>query len=67
MGLINIIIIAFVILILVITFVNYPSLSMKFFSAAGESVGVVLDKGMDMIGGWISNWNKGAKENGGGR
>lgn len=62
MGLLNIIVIALVILILVITFVNYPSLSMKFLKATGESAGHVLGIAKDIIGGWISDWNTKAKE-----
>ena len=63
MGLLNMIIATFVILILVMTFVNYPSLSIKFLKAAGESAGKVLGVAKDMVGSWIKDWNSKAGDN----
>ena len=67
MSLINIIAVVFIVLIIIMTFISEPKLSMQYYKAAGHSIGVVLDKAKDVVVGWISDWNKRAKENGGGR
>lgn len=64
MSLINIIAVVFIVLIIIMTFISEPKLSMQYYKAAGHSIGVVLDKAKDVVVGWIKNWNEGAKGNG---
>ena len=64
MSLINIIAVALVVLIMVMTFISEPRVSMQYFKAAGSSVSIVLGKIKDVIGGWISEHNQKVNEDG---
>jgi len=64
MSLINIVIVLFLLLIIIMTFVTEPKLSVQYYKAVGDSVGVVIGKSKDVIGSWVQKHNQGVDKDG---
>ena len=46
------------------TFVTEPKLSVQYYKAVGDSVGVVIGKSKDVIGSWVQKHNQGVDKDG---
>lgn len=56
-NILEIIIAIFLILIMAMTFISEPKLSLQYFKAAGKSVGVIFGKVKDTIDDWRNKDN----------